>query len=539
VTPAPTPTPAPQPARLTLTSQLRYAGAAGVIAADRCPHTRQAGISDKSRVLIVLVGAGGAIPAAGPAATCTMFGADSWLSKARNLGFDVYVVTYQDPNALTQRQAFGVIELVRRLQTEGRITPEADVAMFGVSWGGLISRYALQYMETHGPAHNVDLWVTGDSPLQGAYVPIGIQQIAQYFADDFGVKSAVTSKTEMLDTPMTRQLLIYHYTRTGQSGVSWTLEHTALFTTELKNALGGFPHAGGLRRVGVSDGRADGRPDAPPSGAQILAWRSDNVDVVGKGEVVKTYDTTTVTVTAVDRKWRIRIKTTTTILGQTITLFDHTYNWAVTARVDVRALALATRTSGTVFEARPSFTLDGKAVDLLNETSVLNLIKPLVEAQVPGVARPIWNLVADKALAPVASGIVGGAKAQIDKYPWMKFRNFAINAPYSYDGGAGGRSDKSGVLIDLINAAELGAFVGGTVRNHAFVPIHSALMLENTPGVAFDPASVAAGIGQAPKTPFDRIVYATTNLNHLDAGRSLVFPTVVTELTELVQRGGG
>lgn len=509
-----------------------------MIAADHCPHTRQAGLSDKSRVLIVLVGAGGAIPAAGAATTCA-FGAGSWESNARNLGFDVYVVTYQDPSALTQRQAFGLIELIQRLQAEGKITPAADVAIVGKSWGGLIARYALQYMETHGPAHNVDLWIAGDSPLQGAYVPIGIQHVGNYFGTDLGVKPAATSMAAMLDTPSTKQLLIYHYTRTGQTGPSWTPEYTALFTTELRNALGGFPHAAGLRRVGVSDGRADGKTDAPAAGAQILGWGSGNIDVVGRvAEVTKTYDTTTVKISASSGRWYINVKTTTTILGVVITLFEHTYAWAITARVDVRANALPARTTGTVFEARPTFTLDGKRVDLLNGESVFNLIKPLVRAKIPEIARGVWDLVANTALVPVAAAIVAGAKAQIDKSPALKFRNFTVNAPYAYDGGPGGRSDKGGVVADLMSAAGIGTVSTTLVRNHAFIPIHSALMLENAPGVPFDPASVAAGLGQAPRTPFDHIVYGTANIAHLDAAKSLLWPTIISELTELVRRGG-
>jgi hypothetical protein len=192
-----------------------------------------------------------------------------------------------------------------------------------------------------------------------------------------------------------------------------------------------------------------------------------------------------------------------------------------------------------VFEARPSFTLDGKAVDLLSESSVLDLIKPLVEAQIPGVARPLWDLVDDLALKPIAGAIVDGAETQIQKHPWMKFRSFAVNAPYSYDGGPGGRSDKSGVVIDMMTATDLGTFIGPTIRGHAFIPINSALMLENPPGIAFDPVSVAAGIGQAPRTPFDRIVYSTANLPHLDAARSQLGPTVTAELADLVRRGGG
>ena len=44
--------------------------------------------------------------------------------------------------------------------------------------------------------------------------------------------------------------------------------------------------------------------------------------------------------------------------------------------------------------------------------------------------------------------------------------------------------------------------------------------------------------GQAPRTPFDHIVYATANINHLDAAKSQLWPTIITELTELVRRGG-
>ena len=147
--------------------------------------------------LIVLVGAGGAIPTTPAAVSCGGLGVAPWVPAARDLGFDVYVVTYRDPNTYTQRQAFGLIVLIQRLQSEGRITPAADVAIVGISWGGLISRYALQYMETHGPAHDVDLWLTGDSPLQGAYVPIAIQHVAQYFADDFGVRAAAEASRDV------------------------------------------------------------------------------------------------------------------------------------------------------------------------------------------------------------------------------------------------------------------------------------------------------------------------------------------------------
>jgi hypothetical protein len=452
-------------------------------------------------------------------------------------------VTYGDADDLTQRQAFGVIELIQRLQAEGRITPAADVAVIGISWGGLIARYALQYMETHGPAHNVDLWITGDSPLQGAYIPIGIQHVGNYFGADVGVKSAATSMAEMLDLPSTKQLLIYHYTRTGLSGETWAPEFTNLFTVELKNALGGFPHAEGLRRVGVSDGRADGKTDGPAPGAQIMAWSSPTVDIVGTGKAYP-FDNGLVSGTATPEgtQWRVNVVVKLPIINTTV--FNQTFVVPVKARVNVRALALTGKVSATVFEAHPKFSIGGSEIDVLDEASVIGVLKPFVDIIVhgaipSGIATKIWDDNSAALIAKIASPMVAAGKAKVASYPWLKVRDIAINAPYSYDGGPGGRSDKSGVLIDLVSKAGIGTITGASIRSHSFIPIHSALMLENTPGVPFDPASVAARLGQAPKTPFDRIVYATTNLGHLDSERSLFPTTVVTEATELVQRGGG
>ena len=63
--------------------------------------------------------------------------------------------------------------------------------VIGPSMGGLITRYALAYMEqqlanTGDNAkwnHETRLWVSFDAPHQGANIPFGVQKGIQYYAD--------------------------------------------------------------------------------------------------------------------------------------------------------------------------------------------------------------------------------------------------------------------------------------------------------------------------------------------------------------------
>lgn len=48
------------------------------------------------------------------------------------------------------------------------------LVIIGPSMGGLISRYALAYMEQHNMPHNTRLWVSFDSPHNGANIPIAL-----------------------------------------------------------------------------------------------------------------------------------------------------------------------------------------------------------------------------------------------------------------------------------------------------------------------------------------------------------------------------
>lgn len=164
-----------------------------------------------------------------------------------------------------QRNAGFVRELIEMINLKYEINADDHLAIIGGSMGGLVSRYALQSMETEGIAHNMDLFVSMDSPQQGAYVPIGVQHITNVFKDD-----GAQSMLDILDTPAARQMLIYHYTQ-GSNAQSWTNDYQTLFVDDLQGVLGGFVRTEGLRTVAVSSGRMDGVLEQPAPGARYFA----------------------------------------------------------------------------------------------------------------------------------------------------------------------------------------------------------------------------------------------------------------------------
>lgn len=120
-------------------------------------------------------------------------------------GFDVIVVNHpiyksggksiDGGTDYIQRNAYTFISLLRYIKEIQQGTEKAVV--IGPSMGGLISRYALAYMEKkHNETglekwnHNTRLWVSFDSPHQGANIPMGVQKGIQYFAKELEVESA-------------------------------------------------------------------------------------------------------------------------------------------------------------------------------------------------------------------------------------------------------------------------------------------------------------------------------------------------------------
>ena len=118
-------------------------------------------------------------------------------SKEINGGTD-----YIERNAMT---LVTLIEAINECKTGNN-----PIKVVGFSMGGLIARYALRYMEQNNISHEADLFVSVDSPHQGAVVPIGIQETADLL-DDLVPGNTGELGTDLLDTPAAKQLLVHHY----------------------------------------------------------------------------------------------------------------------------------------------------------------------------------------------------------------------------------------------------------------------------------------------------------------------------------------
>ncbi len=129
-----------------------------------------------------------------------------------NLGYDVVMLdfpeggTYIEQNAMVCIKAINTIN--ERLQQSGS---KEQIVVVGPSMGGQITRYALAYMEqcpnanTNYGKHNCRLWISFDSPHQGANISIGVQKMVENYRI---ILRNLWDKT--LCCKAAKQMLIYH-----------------------------------------------------------------------------------------------------------------------------------------------------------------------------------------------------------------------------------------------------------------------------------------------------------------------------------------
>ena len=523
----------------TLVATTAYEGEAGVGYVAYCPRLTA---SLKQRVVVSIGGSGNVGPfdenwCDGP-----------WWAEARQLGFDIYSINWDYPFNYVQRNAFVVTALIQDIQKTTGLGPEDDFVVSGSSLGGLIGRYALAYMEANNQPHYADLFITTDSPLEGAYFPIGVQYLVNYFAEEWQDAHAQAERDRLINSPLGRQTLLYHYETATGSGPTYTAHYEQLFMTELQGHLGDYPDADGLRKVLVAAGRGDGRPDVPPPSSEIMHWLSDKVNVGGQGTPVNVAQPSWLPVLFINAKpvtggWQVSISIK--LPWPIGTVFSRTYTFSTKLEMDVVALTLPDGGTGTVFQAKPLFELGGHDVDLLDEESVAELIKALVDDDIPQIGRDAWDDHAGPALRLVARKVVDRTEDFLEDNPEYKFRAVQLSADHAYDGGPGGRDDtRLQDVVNAVNAAGQGTFLGEIQDEFTFIPVHSALALDYPgPGAPFDPISVGLGIAAEPRGPFDEIHYPCKEQestypceNELHTG-SLGGEVIIAELNRLVDAG--
>ena len=187
------------------------------------------------------------------------------ISSLNNKGFDVIVVNHPVYNRgnktidggsdYIERNAYTFISLMRHIKSIQQGNEKAVV--IGPSMGGLITRYALAYMEKKlaetgdNPKwnHNTRLWVSFDSPHQGANIPIGVQKGIQYFAEKLEIESAKAFINEKLSKPASKQMLVNHYTNNTSLPIG-----APNFRNRFQSALDNLGMPNNLRKVALING---------------------------------------------------------------------------------------------------------------------------------------------------------------------------------------------------------------------------------------------------------------------------------------------
>jgi Secretion system C-terminal sorting domain len=171
-----------------------------------------------------------------------------------------------------ERNAFLMLKLIQVINKEvsdnaiaAGTTPE-PLVIIGPSMGGQITRYALAYMEKQEALgkpnmhHNCRLWISLDSPHEGATIPMGLQNALKWYGYGLGRNTAKVKFDQNMQSGAFSQLIIEQ----KGMGSSNQLNGSSLIHTNYYNDLNsnGLPGSHGYpqncRKITVSNGSGAG-----------------------------------------------------------------------------------------------------------------------------------------------------------------------------------------------------------------------------------------------------------------------------------------
>jgi hypothetical protein len=220
---------------------------------------------------------------------------DSRLEDLRNSGYTFLVLSYKNSRKSIIENGRHLVDLLHRLKREAiEKNNNEQFVVIGESMGGLVSRYALCYMEsqayrdTYRPQdtrmHNTRLLITVDSPHQGANIPLGLQALYRFVTladiNAWGLTNIVNAPRRFLfakmnvflDCQSAKEMLILYYHHTTSNGQYE--EHIARRRfLQTMNALGNYPTF--CKKVALANGSIDGENQRRPYGAENLREAGD------------------------------------------------------------------------------------------------------------------------------------------------------------------------------------------------------------------------------------------------------------------------
>lgn len=180
-------------------------------------------------------------------------------------GIDVVLIGFEQRHTHIQANAGVVISAINEVITQRR--GEEQLVVGGVSMGGIITRYALAEMESQGQDHQTRTYVSWDSPHNGAWIPLVLQQLA-YFFEFMPAGPGKIKEAELIRSPAAQQLLYAWIPDAVHEGpVATSSELRTQFLSEL-DEFGGFPQR--PHKLGVANGTGNGTGRDLPPGAEVF-----------------------------------------------------------------------------------------------------------------------------------------------------------------------------------------------------------------------------------------------------------------------------
>jgi hypothetical protein len=164
------------------------------------------------------------------------------------------------------RNGYSIASFIQKINSDLVINGSVEkLVVVGPSMGGLITKFALAYLEKQGIAHNTKLWVSMDSPHQGANIPLAIQQDIFFLGKKLKNAKANSQFDDLLHSKAAEQLLIDIVDYDGNS-VKNSINTNFLNTLKNNGVANsnGYPVLGGIRKIAISNGSFGGIKNVNP-----------------------------------------------------------------------------------------------------------------------------------------------------------------------------------------------------------------------------------------------------------------------------------
>ncbi len=191
---------------------------------------------------------------------------ENLLEDLRTDGFDAVVLDFTDAVDHIQRNGLVLVELLQMVNAATAANQTSVIV--GASMGGLVSRFALLWMEDQATPHRVRKLISFDSPHKGANIPLGMQAWVEFFADQ---AEEADFLLQQLRSPAAKQMLLYHL-----DGISGSTANADPAMAQLNSdfaALGNWPAEPQLVSIVNGSGSMMGQGFAP--GDQLIEWNYD------------------------------------------------------------------------------------------------------------------------------------------------------------------------------------------------------------------------------------------------------------------------